>query len=112
MLLAIDIGNTNVQTVVFNHSEITGHYISPSFDDIIKSITPGKITEAAISSVVPEKTETTIKKIKGAFGCDPFIVTRDARFNIDINYGSPQTLGIDRICSMEGAFQLNYNNFD
>jgi type III pantothenate kinase len=112
MLLAIDIGNTNIKAAVFNESEITDHFIARAFDDIIKSIKPGEISESAISSVVPDKTKTAIKKIKSNFGCDPFIVTRDARFNISINYNSPETLGIDRVCSMEGAFQLNKNKLE
>jgi type III pantothenate kinase len=112
MLLANDIGNTNIKSAIFNEREITSHFISPAFDDIIKSISPAEITEAAISSVVPEKTETAIKKIKNNFGCDPFIVTKDVRFNIKIKYNSPETLGIDRVCSVEGAFNLNNNELE
>ncbi|UCH64999.1 MAG: type III pantothenate kinase [Ignavibacterium sp.] len=112
MLLAIDIGNTNIKAVIFSQSEIADHFIAPSFDEIIKSINQREITEAAISSVVPDKTKAAIKKIKSTFGCDPFIINRNARFNIKIKYNSPETLGIDRVCSMEGAYQLNKNKLE
>jgi type III pantothenate kinase len=107
MLLAVDIGNTNIKAAVFNKSDITNHFISPTFNEIIKSINPGEITEAAISSVVPEKTVTAIRKLKGKFGIDSFLLTRDLLFNINIKYNSPETLGIDRVCSVEGAFILS-----
>jgi type III pantothenate kinase len=112
MLLTIDIGNTNIKAAIFNEGEITDHYITPNFDDFINSISPGKITEAAISSVVPEKTDTTLKKVKNRFGCSPFIITQNVRFNIEIKYDSPETLGIDRICSAEGAFLLKRNKLE
>ena len=107
MLLTIDIGNTNIKAAIFKNHEIIHHYIAPNFDDILSSINTVGIDEAAISSVVPEKTELVSNRVKNNFGCNPFIITKDVQFNINIKYSSSDTLGIDRVCSAEGAFLLN-----
>jgi len=107
MLLTIDIGNTNIKAAIFNERKITDHFIATRFDDIMNSIKLGEISNAAISSVVPEKTEIVLKKVKNHFGCNPFIITKEVRFNVNLKYNSPNTLGIDRICSVEGALFLN-----
>ncbi len=46
------------------------------------------------------------------FNIDCFIISNKAKFNLNINYDTPETLGIDRICSSEGAFYLFKNSED
>ena len=37
---------------------------------------------------------------------NPFVVSIDSNLNLENNYKTPQTLGIDRVCSTEGAFSI------
>ena len=107
MLLTIDIGNTNIKSAIFNELDLEAYFISPRFDDILKSIKQFDLKEVAISSVVPEQTKLISIRLKTDFGCNPFVITKDVQFNVKLKYNSINTLGIDRICSAEGAFQLN-----
>ena len=107
MLLTIDIGNTNVKAAIFKDHELIHHFTADNFDRIINSISSEEISEAAISSVVPQKTESVSNKVMNNFGFNPFIISEDVHFNINIKYNTPNTLGIDRVCSAEGAFILN-----
>ena len=109
MLLTIDIGNTNIKSAIFNELGLIEYFISPGFDVILKSIKHFDLKEVAISSVVPEQTKLISSKLKINFGCNPFIISKEVQFNVKLNYNSINTLGIDRICSAEGALKLNNN---
>lgn len=107
MLLTIDIGNTNIKSAIFGELDLEAYFISPRFDDILKSIKQFELKGVAISSVVPEQTKLISTRLKTDFGLDPFVITKDVQFNVKLKYNSINTLGIDRICSAEGALQLN-----
>ncbi|GMR25136.1 MAG: type III pantothenate kinase [Ignavibacteria bacterium] len=111
MLLAIDIGNTNIKAGIFDRQKLLDHFIASDFRQIINSLSPYNITAASISSVVPEKTKSIYEALKNSFDCKPFIITKNVKFNLDVNYKTPETLGIDRLCSVEGAL-LSYKNLN
>lgn len=111
MLLAIDIGNTNIKAGIFDRQKLLDHFIASNFSEIISSLGSCNITAASISSVVPEKTKLIYEEVKSSFDCKPFIITNNVKFNLKLKYKSPETLGIDRLCSVEGAL-LSYENLD
>ena len=111
MLLAIDIGNTNIKAGIFDRQKLLDHFIASNFPEIISSLGSYNITAASISSVVPEKTKLIYEEVKSSFDCKPFIITKNVKFNLDVNYKTPETLGIDRLCSIEGAL-LSHKNLD
>lgn len=111
MLLAIDIGNTNIKAGIFDRQKLLDHFIASNFSEIISSLGSCNITAASISSVVPEKTKLIYEGVKSSFDCKPFIITNNVKFNLKVKYKSPETLGIDRLCSVEGAL-LSYENLD
>lgn len=109
-LLCFDIGNSYIKTGIFEeenllsfqkfrHSELT--------EQIVNSL---EFDAAAVSSVVPEQTE----KLKELLSYrPPFVINRNSIFNLTIDYKTPETLGIDRLCGAEGAlfsFLQEYGN--
>ncbi len=84
-------------------------------DTLLKYLSGRKISGAAVSSVVPGKLKDFRKKFASLFQYDPVVINGHSQFNLKIDYETPDTLGIDRICSAEGAFHLycrrnkNYN---
>lgn len=111
MLLAIDIGNTNIKAGIFDQQKLLDHFIASNFSEIISSLGSYNITAASISSVVPEKTKLIYEEVESSFRCKPFIITNNVKFNLEVKYKTPETLGIDRLCSVEGAL-IAHKNLD
>jgi len=115
MLLTCDIGNTNIKSGLFINDHLTEFNIFSSVEDFISYTKNKLIRKLAVSSVVPAK----INAVKALLQDDVGIteVTTSSPFNLQINYESPGTLGIDRLCSCEGAFYLfkkstRYKNYN
>lgn len=104
MFLAFDIGNSKIKTGLFEDGELMRVDVFVSLNDLATELPAAKIKGAAISSVVPGSTLKLKEIIKNHYGFRPFVITKDSLFNLKINYGTPETLGIDRLCSAEGAF--------
>ncbi len=107
MFLACDIGNSYIKIGLFEGDKLSGSFSFQDVNRLKAIISANKITAAGVSSVVPAKT----KKITGLpeFNTIPFhIISHSSSFNLKINYKTPETLGIDRLCSAEGAFFLNH----
>ncbi len=119
MFLACDIGNTNIKTGIFEVGELTAFNIFKTYRLFLEYIKRINFTNIAVSSVVPGITEKLIKDLKRFNNNKPFIIDKSDKFNLKIKYDSPDTLGIDRICSAEGAFSIyknsaefkNYNSY-
>ncbi len=108
MFIALDIGNSNYKAATFNKNKISGFNIFEDIESLMEFLSNKKVNAAAVSSVVPKKLRYLEKRFKSFFGFEPIVINRDSKFNIKIRYKTPETLGIDRICSAEGAFYL-YN---
>ena len=106
MLLACDIGNTNIKTGVFKDDEIVEFNSFSGYPSLINYLQKNKFKHAAISSVVPELTVKLKEDISSLFNIDPFIINIFSSFKLKMNYDSIETLGADRICSVEGSFEL------
>ena len=109
MFLACDIGNSNIKFAVYNNHDRSDFKIIPDGETWTNSLKDLDITAAGISSVVPQKTEELVKYLKNEFNINPFIINTNSKFNLTINYKTPETLGIDRICAAEGALDLYRN---
>lgn len=106
MFLACDLGNTFVKMGVYDGSRLIKFFKKDysSFREI--QLGGFAIDEAAVSSVVPSQTGNAASFINEICKIDPYIITRQSHLNFAINYLTPDTLGIDRICSLEGALSL------
>lgn len=113
MLLAVDIGNTNFKTGLFKGEELSNFAVHDNFSLLFSKIRNIKFEYVAVSSVVPDKTDSLKAWLKEELNLNPFIITKDSQFSLEIDYETPETLGLDRICSAEGAMELckNSNRF-
>lgn len=106
MFLALDAGNTFIKAGYYDQNILVDFSIH-TYEDLEAILKPTiDITHAAISSVVPEKTYLIKSIIQGKTGIDPYIITHKSNLNIVLDYRTPDTLGIDRICSCEGALSF------
>jgi len=118
MLLAIDIGNTNIVIGVFNQQQLIGHWrlsstITRTSDEswiIIKLLFESAHLETAsiqgmiISSVVPNLTEVFVQMGDQHLGLNPIIVDSSLDTGVTILYETPRSVGADRICNAVAGF--------
>jgi type III pantothenate kinase len=112
MFLAIDIGNTNIKAGLFNGQRLEDHFNITDNQTLKTILKKTPTTNIAISSVVPQRTEEIVTELASNFNSKPFIISKNSEFNLKLDYNTPETLGTDRICSAEGAFNLCGNNLN
>ncbi|MBO5733596.1 MAG: type III pantothenate kinase [Clostridia bacterium] len=122
MILAIDIGNTNI--VIGKYQGDSLEYVARIMTDAHKSEseyavtiqnilsldknTDGNIEGAIISSVVPPLTKTIQYAIKMLYGVDAYIVGPGIKTGIHLQVDNPAQVGADLICACVAA----YNKYD
>ncbi len=120
MLLAFDIGNTNVKAGVFEGDELRANFnlathVNQMADEYAvfvlnllrqRGIEPADITEGAISCVVPPLMTTFTDMYKRYFDVKPLVVSPGIKTGIRIRYDNPRELGGDRISNAAGALSL------
>lgn len=110
MLLACDIGNTNIKTGIFESGSLKEFKIFSSYRQFIEYSETITLPKIAISSVVPQITDKLIEHLSKLPAAEYFVIDKSVKFNLKIKYNSIETLGIDRICAAEGAFYLFRNS--
>ena len=106
MNLTCDMGNSRIKFGSFIGDELIDFRAYHKIEDSIKFILEVQPAVIAISSVASFKLDQLINAIKPKFLSNIVFVDRHQHFNLIINYNSADTLGIDRICSAEGAIYL------
>ena len=120
MLLAIDIGNTNITIGVFRgqHVEATWRIAADAqrlADEYalflnhllpLKGVLPKEITEVALCSVVPPLTLVFEELCRAHFNVEPLVVGTGVKTGIRILYDSPRDVGADRIVDAVAALHL------
>lgn len=118
MLLAIDIGNTNITMGVYNHNDLIGTYrlttkfqrTSDEYGFMLlsflnaSSIEIDHIEDIIISSVVPKINYSFTNAIKKYLHKNPIFIGPGVKTGIDIRIDNPSTLGADRLVDAAGAF--------
>ncbi|MFO7444989.1 MAG: type III pantothenate kinase [Ignavibacteriaceae bacterium] len=104
MLLTCDIGNTNIKTGLFAENKLIEFQSFHSTRDLILYTKGITFSEIAVSSVVPQKLNEIKKTLDENIKLTE--ISGSSPFNLKIDYYSIDTLGIDRLCSCEGAFYL------
>jgi type III pantothenate kinase len=112
MILACDIGNTNIKTGLFSKDEPVEINLYRDAELFYEQLKIKPVDKIAISSVVPEITIQITKLLKQLNRTAPLVIDKNSAFNLKISYDYVDTLGIDRICSAEGAFFLYKNSVD
>ena len=118
MLLAIDIGNTNITIGVYNQDDLIGTYrlttrfqrTSDEYGFMLlsflnaSSIDVQDIEDVIISSVVPKINYSFINSIKKNLYKNPIMIGPGVKTGIDIRIDNPSTLGADRLVDAVGAY--------
>lgn len=110
MILVLDIGNTFIKTGIFDGDKLLFSEKMDAKSFPSESLKNYPIELCAISSVVPSVTKTITAILKDQFHIDPYIISNSSDFEIKIEYDTPGTLGIDRVCGAEGAYKLLKSN--
>jgi len=105
MLLTLDIGNTNIKSALFNDDELNEFKIHPDVESTINYLKSKTFSEAAFCSVSPKKEKILIEEIS-LRKISIFCANIHSQLNLKIKYKTPDTLGIDRICSAVGAYDF------
>ncbi|MDR3665317.1 MAG: type III pantothenate kinase [Ignavibacteriaceae bacterium] len=104
MLLACDIGNSNIKAGIFREDKLVEFHFLSEIKELIKLVKLNQLKDIVVSSVVPSKTQYLTNSLH-QLKLIPFIINKDSSFNLKIEYDR-ETLGIDRICSAEGSYYL------
>ena len=117
MLLAVDIGNTNISCGIFpvisrsgNGSKIINKFDLPtkqySGNKLLRKLKSLKITDALICSVVPKATKIIAKDLTKIVGARPYIIGKDIQVPIRNLYHKPRQVGQDRLVNAYAACQF------
>lgn len=136
MLLAVDIGNSNIKFAVLDGSIVTAKLSTPSLPDakprafiqILKEKLPFPVTRSLISSVVPSLNDTIKIAVSESYSVNARIIDNRDITTIDIAYTPIEAAGTDRllnslaaadlygtpviVCSMGTAFTIDYIDQD
>lgn len=120
MLLAIDIGNTNLNVGMFEGDKLcftfrlttnlprTSNEFGEAIVEAIKrhGVEEADIHDVIIASVVPKVMYSLVSGIKKYFHCTPYVVGNDTKSGIHIAAANPGEIGADRIVDAVGAYVL------
>lgn len=117
MLLALDIGNTNVTGGVFDgdrlvtswrlatdaHREADEYTLQLASLLPMKGVSTGDIGAVAMCSVVPALTPSFQQAARTLFGTDPLVVGAGTKTGVRVEYDTPRDVGADRIVDAAAA---------
>ncbi len=119
MLLAIDIGNSQIacgvlqkNTLIANWRLATDHIkTSDEYDIVLRSLLEihkvdlSNIHGCIITSVVPPLTRAFEFLLHSLIGKAPKIITSSCPFGLTLHYDNPEEIGTDRLVNAAAAFQ-------
>jgi type III pantothenate kinase len=119
MLLAIDVGNTNIVVGVFEGDRLlttwrlltlrerTADEVGLMVSGLLahERIDAGRIQTAVMASVVPPLTPIMEGMVRRYFGCHPLVVDPTSNAGMPILYENPAEVGADRIANSIAAYE-------
>ena len=120
MLLALDVGNTNVTIGIYEGEEVRSTWrlatdierLADEYAVIIlgllrnEGIEPASIKDAVMASVVPDLAPVFETLCARYFGVSPLIVGTGTRTGVRVLYDNPREVGADRIVDVVAALKL------
>jgi type III pantothenate kinase len=120
MILALDVGNSEIFGGVFRNDELVARFRKPtqyptSSDELglfLRAVLrenghdPGAIDQIAICSVVPEIMHSIRSCCRKYFRLDPFVLQAGTKTGLQIGYRNPLEVGADRIANAIAAIHL------
>lgn len=119
MLLAVDIGNTNIAFGLYDTEELVQTFRSETVrartaDEYgvllrqmlaLRGIDPSVVSAAIIASVVPPLTDVMVDAVRHAFAREALVVGPGLKTGISILYENPRDVGADRVVNAVAAFE-------
>lgn len=119
MLLAVDVGNTDITFGVFRESDLITrfrvsvkvHRTSDEYGELIcnileqKGYSPHDIDEVIIASVVPKIMYSFTSSVIKYLNCQPLVVGAGTKTGIRIETANPREIGPDRIVDAVSAYE-------
>ena len=119
MLLAIDVGNTNIVYGLFDGATLVHQFRVESSrgrtaDEYavilrqlieMRDVKADEVKAAIVASVVPALTEPMLELVRRAFGLEALVVGPGIRTGMAILYENPREVGADRIVNGVAAYE-------
>ena len=119
MLLAIDVGNTNIVFGLFDGEKIVHQFraessrgrTSDEYAVVVRQllamqgVKPEDVHAVIIASVVPALTEPMLALVRRAFGKEALVVGPGIKSGMAILYENPREVGADRIVNAVAAYE-------
>jgi len=120
VLLAIDVGNTNVVVGLFAGRDLRTRWRLATVRDRMpdewwgaltalaygEAIDLGLVDAVALASVVPSLTTALVEMVRARIGVDPLVINGQLDFGFPILTDYPAEVGADRLCNAVAAFEL------
>ena len=120
MLLAVDIGNTNITMGVFDGDGLAAKWriatdasrLADEYALMVnqllpyRGLSPDGVDAVALCSVVPPLTPTFVELCEANFGLEPLVVGAGTKTGIRVLYDNPRDVGADRIADAAAALHL------
>ena len=110
MLLAVDVGNTNINFAVFKSERIIKKFSVPTaafaFSTLYKKLGKLKIEDCIVSSVVPPVNAGLEKILKKISGRAPYMLGKNIRVPVKNLYRKPGQVGQDRLVNSYAGIKL------
>lgn len=118
MLLAVDVGNTNVTIALFDgdrlvadwrvtsYRERTADEMAVELRDLfeLRGIDLGVVSGVVIASVVPTINPALVEASRRYLKCEPVMVGPGVKTSVKVRYENPRDVGADRIANALAAF--------
>jgi type III pantothenate kinase len=118
MLLAVDVGNTNVTLALFDgerlaadwrvtsHRERTADELAVELRQLfeLRGFDLGIVDGVVISSVVPNINPALVEASRRYLNCEPVMVGPGVKTSVRIRYDNPKDVGADRIANALAAY--------
>ncbi|MGH7535840.1 MAG: type III pantothenate kinase, partial [Gemmatimonadales bacterium] len=120
MLLALDIGNTEITVGLFGGREMEAHWRLTTNPDrtpdewgstvgsflVQAGHSPNEVRAVCLASVAPAVTQSVVEGIAGATGRTAVSVDARSRLPVTLDVDEPLTVGADRIVNALAAIEL------
>ncbi len=116
MLLAVDVGNTNIVLGIFRGKILEGVFrvstdpkrTAQEYGVLFKKLIPhwSKLEGVAISSVVPPINETLYQVCREYLNLEPFVVDEKCDLGISLSLEYPDKTGADRLVNAAAAYHI------
>lgn len=120
MILAIDVGNTNVSMGIFDGEKLVSSWRIKTISDRTSDetgllilhffnyagVSKNDIRDIIVSSVVPPVMYSLELALRKYIGKEPMLVTPEIKTGINIKYYNPSEVGADRIVNAVAALKL------